>query len=609
MKFSRLAGSAGLAFLYSLYLSPSVFADDPITIVVTASRGAETVDESIAPVSIISREEIVSSGATDVAQVLTRVPGLIVSNNGGPGKTTSVFLRGTESDHVLVLVDGVRVGSATLGTTAFQDIPASIVEKIEVVRGPRSSLYGSDAIGGVIQIFTKKGGDGIKPTFSVSAGSNNAYEINAGISAGSDKGWFNANVVDSSTDGINACRGDFSAGCFTVEPDEDGYDNTSFSLRGGAALSENFSLEGGILNSEGENEFDGSFQNEAESKTQAAHVKATLKARDNWDSSLQLSRSQDESENFINGAFASFFDTETTQLSWLNDVLLGSNRVVAGIDYLDDEVDSNNPFAVSNRDNIGYFASFSSTVAETDIEVSLRSDDNEQFGTHTTGGVAVGRYLQNGNRVTASYGTAFKAPTFNELYFPNFGNPNLEEETSSSFDIGVSGGNNRSSWSVNLFQTEIDDLIGFDAVTFLPVNINQAEILGVEVTASTVIAGWAVSAALTLQDPEDTSGGINDGNQLPRRAKSILHIDLNRKIGRWNLGGTLFTQGDSYDDLANLTELDGFTLVNIRSEYLISNRWGIGVHINNIFDEEYETAAFFNQDGINGKVTLRYIPH
>ncbi|MGI9316626.1 MAG: TonB-dependent receptor domain-containing protein, partial [bacterium] len=564
--------------------------------------------ETLAPVTIITRREIEKSGAISVSDVLATVPGVQISNNGGMGQATSLFLRGTESDHTLVLIDGVKTGSATLGTTPFQDLPLDQVEKIEVVRGPRSSLYGSEAIGGVIQIFTRKGGQGTKPNFSLSGGSNNTSDLNLGVSGGSTDRWYTVNASHFNTDGFDACRGSFDAGCFTVEPDDDGYENTSVSIRAGAQLNQTLNLEAGILNSDGEAEFDGSFQNESETRTQVGHVKGELQATENWQSSLLVAQAKDESDNFLDGAYASTFDTSRDQVSWQNNFLLNASRLIVGVDYTDEEVESNSVFTVTSRDNTGVFASYNTNIGGHDLDFSLREDDNEQFGSETTGGFAYGYNLGESTRITLGYGTAFKAPTFNELYFPGFGNPDLVAETSSSIDLGLSGRTAKASWSINLFKTEIEDLIGFDPTTFLPVNTNEAEITGIEFAAQVDAAGWLFSSSLTIQDPQDTSGGPNDGNQLARRAEETLQLGVDRNFGAWTTGASVLYRGDSYDDLANLTEIDAFTVVDLRTEYRFHRNWLLGVKVNNVFDEEYETAAFYNQDGINALATLRYQP-
>ena len=602
-----IAGFSGLSLVLSTQVS--LAADDPLTIVVTASRGAETADETLAPVTVITREEIERTAAVSVPEALSTVPGIQISNNGGAGQVTSLFLRGTESDHTLVLIDGVKVGSATLGTTPFQDLPLNQVEKIEVVRGPRSSLYGSEAIGGVIQIFTRKGGQGRKTNFSVSGGSNNTGDINLGLSGGSTDRWYSVNASSFTTDGFDACRGSLEAGCFTIEPDDDGYENTSVSIRAGSQLTEALNLEGSILNTDGEAEFDGAFQNETETRTQIGHVKAELQATDIWQTSLLVGQAKDESDNFLNGVFASKFDTTREQVSWQNDILVNGGRLVAGVDYIDDEVESDSDFAVTNRDNTGAFLSYNTSVEGHDISASLRNDDNEQFGSETTGGIAYGKEVGSQTKMTLGYGTAFRAPTFNELYFPGFGNPDLKAETSSSVDFGVSGRAANASWRINLFNTEIEDLIGFDPITFLPVNVNEAEITGIEFSGQLSAAGWVIGGNLTLQDPEDTGGGANNGNQLPRRAKENLHLSVDRGFGAWSAGASLLYKGDSYDDPANTIEIDAFTLVDLRVKYIFHKNWLFEIAVKNVFDEEYETAAFYNQDGINALATLRYRPN
>jgi vitamin B12 transporter len=531
----------------------------------------------------------------------------VVTSNGGRGQNTSLFLRGTESDHVLVLIDGVKAGSASLGTAPFQNIPIEQVEKVEVVRGPRSSLYGSEAIGGVIQIFTRRGGDGLKPSFYVGGGSHNTVDASAGVSGGSDQGWYSVHATSTSTDGYDVCRGDLNAGCFADEPDDDGYDNTSLALRGGGTLGEQFKFDASYLDSRSETEFDGTFQNETEAATQVGHLRGDYMVTGNWNSALLLGSSKDDSDNFLNGAFASRFDTQRDQVSWQNNVLLGKNNLVLGLDYLNDEVDSDTPFEVESRDNIGVFGSFRSTLGQGDLELSLRNDDNEQFGSETTGGIAYGHNLSAALRATAGYGTAFKAPTFNELYFPGFGNPDLTAETSESVDLGLSGNGQNSRWSVNLFQARIDDLIAFDPVTFAPVNIGESTIVGVELASSVFVGDWTLGASLTLQDPQNTGGGIDDGNQLPRRPKEVLYLRADRDFGRWSVGGTLRSQGDSFDDPANQVELDGFNVVDLRAGWLLHPSWRLGLVVNNVFDEAYETAAYYPQDGVNGLVTLRYV--
>ena len=610
MKIFTRTALSGLAAATVLPLSALANDEPPLTIVITGSRTAQTADQTLVPVTVITRKDIEQKQAQTVAELLSDVPGVVISNNGGLGKATSIRIRGTESDHVLVLMDGVKIGSATTGTAAIQHIPVDLIDRIEVVRGPRASLYGSEAIGGVIQIFTRKGRAGFHPYASVGAGSHNTTRLNAGVSGGSDAAWFGADIASIDSDGFNACRGKPSpdgAGCFTDEPDDDGYNDLSFSLNGGARLGEKVTLSGRAFRSDAETEFDGSSVNESEATVQTLGLNADIIATDAWTVHLIAGQSRDSSDNFKDGDYKSRFDTRRDQFTFQNDVKIGAaGLLVAGVDYLNDSVGGTTDYAVTSRDNKAVFAQYQTRLGAHDVQFSLRNDDNEQFGNFTTGGVGVGHQFKS-SRVTASYSTAFKAPTFNELYFPGFGNADLGVEKARSLNVGVSGDASVGRYTANLFHTQIDDLIAYDAAAGAPANIDEARITGLELTLDSELAGWDVATSLTFQNPQ-ASSGEHDGNRLPRRAKNFGSIDISRAMGRLRFGSTIHARGSAYDDLANTRKLDGFTTVDVRGEYAMAKAWKLDLRINNLFDEEYETAAFYNQDGINGMLTLRYAP-
>lgn len=607
----RCLSAAALLLLGSPLALANEITEIP-TIIITASRTAQTADETLSSVTVITRKEIERQQAQSVQDLLHGIPGVDIANNGGPGKATSVFLRGTESDHVLVLIDGVKAGSATLGTTAFQHIPVEQIERIEIVRGPRSSLYGSEAIGGVIQIFTRKGGGALKPFFSIGGGSYGTYNASAGLSGGGERGWFSLSVSGIDTEGFNACDGKPSpggAGCFTTEPDKDGYHNLSGSLRAGYRFDNGLEMDVHALRTTGETEFDGSFVNESESVQQVFGGTLRFSPTDLWDITLTAGRSRDESDNFKDGVFQSRFDTERDTVTFQNDFAIATEHLLTvGADYQDDWVDGTTAYTISSRDNTGLFAQYQGMFGDHDLQLSLRRDDNEQFGNRNTGGAGWGYALGEGLRLTASYGTAFKAPTFNELYFPGFGNPNLRPEESRSFELGLSGKANWGNWSLNAYETRIDDLIAFDASTFAPANIDQARIRGLEAVLGSRLGNWDLNANLTLLDPENRSGGANDGNVLPRRARQSLRLDAERDFGRYRLGATLLAAGKRYDDLANTRELGGYSTIDLRAEYALTEDWRVQARVENLLDKDYETAAFFNQPGRSLYLTLRYQP-
>ncbi len=609
--------------------------DNPLTILITASRFAETVDETLAPVTVITRQDIEQKQVSTVEEVLRTVPGITLGNSGGVGKQTSVFLRGTESNHVLVLIDGVKVGNATSGTTPFEHLPLDQIEKIEVVRGPRSSLYGSEAIGGVIQIFTRKG-RGSRAQFSVSAGSHDARKTNFGVSHGERAAWFNLGISTETTDGYDACSG--AAGCgVDDETDDDGYKNISTSLRGGVVLSDAVSIEGNFLESESETEFDGSYQNESETVTRIAGVKLTFRGNEKLQSSLSLARSQDQSDNFKDGTPASTFDTTRDQIRWQGDVVISDrSRLIVGTDYLNDAIDSDTKYDEDRRDNIGVFALWRTEVRANDLELSLRNDDNQQFGNHMTGGIAWGRNLDDGARITASYGTAFAAPTFDDLYYPesiycgrdmydpenasiSSNNPNLDPEQSKSFNLGMAQTGLNSRMAINLFRTEIKDLIAYDREVeyrkvkcfnkpnaMLPVgksiNIVKAEITGVEISGDLRAGAWDLSASATFQK----SINAETKADLLKRPNRKLDLDVSHRFGKYRIGANLYSQSDSKD--TGNADIDGFATLNLRAEARWHKNWDAEIKINNVTDTDFETAAFYPQDGTNLMATLRYVP-
>ena len=273
-------------------------------VIVTATRTAQSADETLASTTVITQADIARLQARSVEYLLRGVPGLNIVNSGGPGKQTAFFLRGTESDHILVLIDGVRVGSVTSGTTSFENIPIQQIDRIEIVRGPRSSLYGSEAIGGVIQIFTRKGGGKIRPSFSFGGGSYNSINGSAGLSGGGDQGWFNVNVSGIGTRGFNACTGTETAGCFMTEAsrvddqDKDGYRNIASALRAGYRFNQALEVDAHFLHSTGDTQFDGGFANRSKLKQQVLGGSVRYSPFSFWQLNLTAGRSFEKLDTY-----------------------------------------------------------------------------------------------------------------------------------------------------------------------------------------------------------------------------------------------------------------------------------------------------------------------
>ncbi|MBL4743327.1 MAG: TonB-dependent vitamin B12 receptor [Cycloclasticus sp.] len=595
-----------------LLSSACAYAEINNDLIVTATRTAQSVDDTLASVTIITRKDIERLQIRSVQDALQGVPGITIANSGGAGKATSIFLRGTESDHVLVMIDEVKLGSVTTGSTAFQHLPIEQIERIEIVRGPRSSLYGSEAIGGVIQIFTRKGGGDLTPSFSMGTGRYNEYNASAGLSGGGKDGWFSFNASGIDTQGFNACNGKPSpggAGCYTTELDKDAYRRVSGSLRAGYHFDNGLELDAYVLRSKGNSEYDGSSTNEAESVQQIQGATVRFSPMEIWQLTLAAGRSQDESDNFKDSQFKSRFNTERDSISLQSDFYIANNQLLSlGIDYQNDKVDSTKVYSETSRDDKGVFAQYQINFSTHDLQVSLRQDDNEQFNKHTTGSFAWGYALAKQLRLTAAYGTAFKAPTFNELYYPGYGNSTLEPEESRSVEFGLSGAAGIGSWSLSVYQTDIDQLIAYDSNIYAPANIAQARIRGIEAVYATRFNGWIINSNLSLLNPENRASGSNRGNILARRAQQSLRLDIDRQFVNYSLGASLLAQGRSFNNLGNTKRLDGFATLDLRAEYGLAKNWLLQGRIENLLDKNYQTADFYNQARRGVFVTLRYQP-
>jgi len=613
----RIAASSTLLLTATLQAAePAGAGLEPV--VVTATRTEQPLDKTLAATTVIDRAEIERRQTQSVQDLLRGVPGISLSSNGGLGKATDILLRGTEPGHTLVLIDGIRAGSATTGSQAIQDLPVDQIDHIEIVRGPRSSLYGSEALGGVIHIFTRKGGKGLKPHLIVGAGSHSAYRVAGGVSGGDDKAWFNLSGARLESRGFNTCRGQpFSlggGGCFTEEPDPDGYRNDSGSARLGYRFASGLQLEGNLLHAEGHNKFDGTVfaGNHGPFVQQALGGNLRYSPLSFWDLSLRAGRTLDESTQYWNRQYVSRFNTQRVSATWQNDFHLATGHLLsAGLDFYNDQVDSSSDYSVKSRSNKAGFLQYQLTFGGLDAVLGARVDDNEQFGVHPTGNVAVGYTWENGMRLTGSWGNAFRAPTFNQLYYPYYGTSDLRPEISESWEASLSGKHVGVNWSIHGYYTEITNLIStsYDTIIcqgrfFCAQNVDQAEILGLEATAMTRLLGFDLAATFSASDPRDP---ITD-HVLFRRSQVQFRFDLDRDLGPVRAGATVAGEDRRFDDPANRQRLPGNVTVDLRLASQPYRGFSLEGRVANLLDSHYETARFFQQDGRNFFVTLRYAP-
>ena len=578
-------------------------------VIVTATRSAEKISESHAQAIVITASEIAAGGYSSITELLQSRGGVEISSSGGPGQPSVVFMRGAEARHTLVLIDGLRVGSATAGGTAFEHIPLAQIERIEIVSGSLSSVYGSDAIGGVIQIFTRGAVSGVSAKLSM--GSFGTREFSGGFGRRVNDTEFSLNVGILETRGFDANK---PATPFAWHhPDRDGYRNQNVSARLVQHFGAAHALGVMAFHSQGAAHFDAGLATDDVNRQtlQGFSLFSRNQITSNWTSLIRIGTARDHSASV--GAFPGYFRTDQHQALWQHEVRLPMGALTGGVEYLSQRVDSDTPFNGTRRDVNSVFAGYRGDFAGHGVQVNARNDNNSQFGARQTGSFGYSYRFSPQFRTRMSAGTAFKAPTFNDLYFPDFppfyiSNPNLRPERSRNREIGINLDTDQQQASVTVFRNQISDLIAVvtDPATFVSTtqNLNAVKIDGIELAWRAEFGGWRMRASVTAQDPRDETTGA----QLRLRARQYGSVSMERTLGAWRVGAEAVTSGARYDSTSEApnTRLHGYTLLNLTARYALAKDWALHARWGNVFNREYETVQFFNTPRSNAQVSLGY---
>jgi vitamin B12 transporter len=382
------------------------------------------------------------------------------------------------------------------------------------------------------------------------------------------------------------------------------------SLRGGYTLTDSLSVEGTALRAEGENHYDG-YYNYSETLQQVLGGKVRYTPSERFTLTANVGRADNESDNYNDDTWLGAAQTHRDSASVQADVGIADGQLLsAGVDWSQDNLDGSSAgYLVDSRDNTGVFVQYQGRFGAHHLQASVRNDDNEQFGNHTTGSLGWGMDLGGGFRLNASYGTAFKAPTFSDLYDPWSGVPGLDPEKSKSANLGIAQQGDSWRWGLDVYETRIDDLITYDATTFMMSQVEKARICGAELTGALTLAGFDLSAQLSHTDPRNrTDGSAQFDNWLARRAQDTARLDIDRRFGGFRAGVTAFGAGKRYDNADNSVRLAGYGTVDLRLEYALSRDWSVLGRVSNVFDREYETVAWYNQPGREYRLSVRYQP-
>jgi vitamin B12 transporter len=577
-------------------------------VIVTATRLPERISESHAQAQVITAPEIRAGGYASLTELLQTRGGVEITTNGGPGQPSAVFMRGAEARHTLVLIDGQRVGSATAGGTAFEHIPLAQIDRIEIVPGPLSGVYGSDAIGGVIQIFTRGAASGTSARASV--GSFSTREVSAGTGRRINDTEFSVSTGMTETRGFDANK---PATPFAQHnPDRDGYRNRNVSARVVQHFGNAHEVGVTAFHSLGAAHFDAGLATDDVNRQtlQAFSLYSRSRFTQDWTSLVRVGTTRDHSATV--GAFPGFFRTDQHQALWQNDLRTSVGTLLGGLEHLSQRVDSDTPFSGTRRDVKSVFVGYRGDYAGHGLQLNGRDDHNSQFGARQTGSLGYSYRFSPLWRVRLGAGTAFKAPTFNDLYFPDFppfffSNPNLRPERSRSREIGVNYDSARQHASLTVFRNQITDLItvvtdaNFVSTTQ---NVNAVRIDGAELAWRAELQDWRLRASATVQDPHDKATGA----QLRRRAREFGTVAIDRTMGAWRWGAEAVASGARYDSAneAPATRLHGYALLNLTARYAYNRDWSVQARWGNVLNRKYETVQFFNTARSNGMIALVY---
>ena len=589
------------------------FAQNSETLVTTANRFAQPVSSVLAPTTVVTREEIDRWQSKSVADVMRRLPGVDIARTGGLGQQTSLFIRGSNASHVLVLIDGIRLNQAGIsGSSDLSQIPISLVQRIEYVRGARSAVYGSDAIGGVVNIITGRDKPGTTLTAGMGSNGYQSYDGSTQQMLGKDtrvtlagnytytRGFdVVANLPDVYGDAAQKDRDGFMSKTLYGMVEHQFNDEFSGFVRGygydnrtAYDSTPSFSVPGALVDTR-----------QLYSQTWDTGLRFN---RDSYSTQLIASYSHTKDYNYDPrlGRYAdpaTLDDVEQYNLQWGNTVALGNGTVSAGVDWQKQTSEPNTNYVSEGQEqrNTGIYATAQQKLGDVTLEGAVRGDDNNTFGWHNTWQTSASWEFVDGYNVFASYGTAFKAPNLSQVYSATYGNRDLDPEKSKQWEGGFEGLSGPVNWRLSGYRNDINDLIDSDPTTYRYYNISKARIKGVEATASFDTGPVSHTVSYDYLDPRNA----NTNEILVRRAKQQVKYQLDYTVCEFDWSLSYQYLGDRYDKDYNSSyttrtvKLGGVSLWDLAVSYPVTSELTVRGRIANLFDKDYETVYGYQTPG------------
>ena len=579
--------------------------------VVTATRSEQPLSDLVADVSVVDHDTIESSGAIGLVDVLARLPGVQITRNGGVGSNANVFLRGAEGRFTAVYIDGVRVDSQASGGASWEQIPLSHIDRIEVLRGPAAAVYGSDAIGGVVQLFTRKGEGDFAPYVGVGIGTHNTRKIEAGMSgtAGVNGAFdYALGLARAQSDGYDIKSG---AGHNT---DKDDYRATSGNARVGFKVNAQHRLDATLLGQSMHSGYDVSpvpVDDRNKSRLRTAGLTWAAQWTDAYTMRLSvtdsLSRYETEPSPYLT-------ETQLRGYLWQNEFRWGAHLFTAALERREDTL--NNPALDEwsktidkGRSQNALALGYGYHAGAHSLQLNLRHDEDSEFGGKNTGSAAYGYEFAPHWRATASAGTAFRAPTLYQR-FSEYGDASLQPESSRNIEIGLRYAQGSSSFSATAYRNRVTNLIAFagggqcGAAFGCYVNTARVQYKGITLAGSHKLGSVQVRGSVDFQNPRD----IGTDKLLARRAKRYATLGAEVPVAGWTLGAELQTAGQRFDDAKNTKPLGGYGLLNLSASKRIARSFTLLARVDNLADKAYEVARTYVPPGRALYIGLKWAP-
>lgn len=581
---------------------------------VTGTRTPQEATSLVTDVDAVDAARLRDAGPGSLGEVLRLQSGVQVTASGGPSAQTSVFLRGANSAQTLFLVEGFRLSSSTLGGTTVEGLPAAAFSRVEILRGPASGLYGADALGGVVQLFLPRGEGPWRPSAEVGFGSYGTWSTRAAVAGGDERLDLAIGVGHAQSSGFGAVRPPGLFGSFN--PDRDGFRRENATLQANLRLAPGHEIGVVALHDRLRSDFDDGPTVDARSRLVSQLVGLRSAHRLGPDLTLRLRAGESTDDSVIVSQFAGAFRTRLRQYGAEAEWRAAPGvSLTAGLERLEEAVASTSFAAGTPGERTTDSVRMALNVDRGAhlLQGSVRVDRLSTHGDETTGGIAYGYRFAPGWRGGVSWATGFKAPSFSDLYFPNFGRPVIRPETSRSREAGLYYDAGETRAKAVVFRNDVRGLIAFvfpcpdpnPAFAFgCADNVQRAQIQGVSLAWSSRVGATRVAATVDLLDPDN----LTTGRQLARRATQTASLRVDHPVGSGRVGLEWLLVGERFDDAGNTRRLGGFGVLNLLAEAPVTAGWSVFARVNNAFDKRYETAQFFVQPGLSAFVGIRYRP-